>query len=38
VRGDLPLAYGVLIEQTLDALAVHLAQHIDLDTLLRLMR
>jgi adenosylcobyric acid synthase len=38
VRGDFPLAYSTLIEQTLDELAAHLARHIDLDTLLRLMR
>jgi adenosylcobyric acid synthase len=38
VRGDFPLAYGALIEQTLDELATHLAQHIDLDALVRLMR
>jgi len=38
VRGDFPLLYSALIEQTLDELAAHLAQHIDLDILLRLMR
>ena len=38
MRGDFPLAYGALIEQTLDELAAHLAQHIDLDALFRLMR
>ncbi len=32
------IAYEALIEQTLDELAGHLAQHIDLDALLRLMR
>jgi adenosylcobyric acid synthase len=30
--------YGALIDQTLDELAAHLARHIDLDLLLRLMR
>jgi adenosylcobyric acid synthase len=32
------IVYGPLIEQTLDELAAHLAQHIDLDALLRFMR
>jgi adenosylcobyric acid synthase len=32
------LAYAASIEQTLDELAAHLAQHIDLDALSRLMR
>jgi adenosylcobyric acid synthase len=38
VRGDFPLAYETLIEQTLDELAAHLAGHVDTDALLRLMR
>jgi adenosylcobyric acid synthase len=38
VSGDFPLAYGALIEQTLDELAAHLAQHADLDILHGLMR
>jgi adenosylcobyric acid synthase len=38
MRVDFPLAYGALIEQTLDELAAHLAQHIDLDAMFRLMR
>jgi adenosylcobyric acid synthase len=38
VSGDFPLAYGALIEQTLDELATHLAQHADLDILHGLMR
>ncbi|MBI4724065.1 MAG: cobyric acid synthase CobQ, partial [Rhodomicrobium sp.] len=33
-----PLAYEVLIEQTLDELAAHLARHIDMETLLRIAR
>jgi adenosylcobyric acid synthase len=32
------IAYDALIEQTLDDLAAHLAQHADLDAVLRLMR
>ena len=31
-----PFAYEALIEQTLDELAAHLAQHIDMDALLKL--
>jgi adenosylcobyric acid synthase len=38
VRGALPLAYNALIEQTLDELAAHLAQHIDMEALLKLAR
>jgi adenosylcobyric acid synthase len=33
-----PLAYDTLIEQTLDELAAHLAQHIDMDMLLKIAR
>ncbi len=33
-----PLAYDALIERTLDELAAHLAQHLDMDALLRLAR
>ncbi len=33
-----PLAYEALIEQTLDELAAHLAQHIDMEALLKLAR
>ncbi|HXW42744.1 MAG TPA: cobyric acid synthase CobQ, partial [Xanthobacteraceae bacterium] len=36
--GPANVAYDELIEQTLDALAAHLAGHIDLDRLLRLSR
>ena len=38
VRGDFPLSYDALIEQTLDELAAHLAQHIDMEALLKLAR
>ena len=38
VRGDFPLSYNALIEQTLDELAAHLAQHIDMEALLKLAR
>ena len=38
MRGDSPLAYGTLIDQTLDELAVHLARHINMEALLGLMR
>ncbi len=38
MRGNLPLAYEALIEQTLDELAAHLAEHIDMDALLKLAR
>ena len=38
VRGAFPLSYDALIEQTLDELAAHLAQHIDMDALLKLAR
>jgi len=36
--GAANIAYEVVIEQTLDALAAHLAAHLDLDRLLRLAR
>jgi adenosylcobyric acid synthase len=36
VRGDFPLSYDALIEQTLDELAAHLARHIDMEALLKL--
>ena len=38
MRGDFPLSYNALIEQTLDELAAHLAQHIDMEALLKLAR
>jgi adenosylcobyric acid synthase len=38
MRGSFSLAYGAFIEQTLDELAAHLAEHIDLDALFHLMR
>ena len=38
VRGDFPLSYNALIEQTLDELAAHLARHIDMEALLKLAR
>ncbi len=38
MRGDSPLSYNALIEQTLDELAAHLAQHIDMEALLKLAR
>ena len=38
VRGNSPLSYNALIEQTLDELAAHLAQHIDMEALLMLAR
>jgi adenosylcobyric acid synthase len=38
MRGHSSLAYETLIEQTLDELAAHLAAHIDMEALLRLMR
>ena len=37
-RGSFPLSYNALIEQTLDELAAHLAQHIDMEALLKLAR
>ena len=37
-EGDFPLSYNALIEQTLDELAAHLAQHIDMEALLKLAR
>jgi adenosylcobyric acid synthase len=36
--GPATIGYDGLIEQTLDRLAAHLAQHIDLDRLLSLSR
>jgi hypothetical protein len=36
--GPTKIAYGDLIERTLDALAAHLAAHLDLDRLLTLAR
>jgi adenosylcobyric acid synthase len=36
--GPAKIAYGDLIERTLDALAAHLAAHLDLDRLLTLAR
>jgi adenosylcobyric acid synthase len=36
--GSAKIAYDALIEQTLDALAAHLAAHLDLDRLLKLAR
>jgi len=38
VGGDVSVAYEDLIEQTLDALAAHLAAHVDIDRLLTLAR
>ncbi len=38
VRGDFRLSYNALIEQTLDELAAHLAQYIDVEALLKLAR
>ena len=38
MRGAFPLSYNTLIEQTLDELAAHLAQHIDMEALLKLAR
>ena len=38
MRGHFPLRYNALIEQTLDELAAHLAQHIDMEALLKLAR
>ena len=38
MRGDFPLSYNALIEQTLDELAAHLARHIDMEALLKLAR
>ena len=37
-RGPATIAYDELIERTLDALAAHLAAHLDLDRLLKLAR
>jgi len=36
--GSTNIAYDALIEETLDALAAHLAAHLDLDRLLKLAR
>ena len=36
--GDAGVAYDGLVEETLDALAAHLAAHVDLDRLLTLAR
>jgi hypothetical protein len=37
-EGDFALSYNALIEQTLGELAAHLAQHIDMEALLKLAR